>query len=319
MAGNVPTNILSIYDIGFLTACGNREDLADVVTIIESWNAPFFNTAPKAPVKSVNHSWLTDSLSATSTAGAAEGAAHQSDVLTPRKRLQNIAQIFRKDLEVSDSQQAENPAGVPDEYNHQVMKALREITRNIESTVFKIASASASGVEQDGSAGVGRAMKGIRGFTPDGLTIFDASGSITSGRVISNHQTMIINGADPDTIYLNPQDKNTLITNIIGNGSANTRYIAAADNRVVANIDVFETPFGLLAMVMDRFIPYVTATASGGAWFMGERAKARLGWFRPLQHVPLAKGGDSTRGYVRGELTLELLHPSAWAAATGAT
>jgi len=320
MAGNVPTAILSVFDIGYLTACGNREDLLDVVTIIESWNVPFFNTSPKGPSRSVNHNWLTDALAATSTAGAAEGAAHTSDVLVPRKRLQNICQIFRKDIEVSDSQMSENPAGITDDYMHQVMKAMREIPRNVESRVFALsATVSATGAEGAGAAGVGRVMKSFLGFVGDGLTVADASGAITSARVISLHKTMVDNGADPDTLYLNTTDKNTLVSALIGNSAANTRYIAAVDNAVVANIDIFETPFGRLAMVMDRFVPYTSTTASGGAWYLGDRSKARLAFFRPIQHVPLPKGGDSTRGFVRGELTLELLHPSSWAAGTGAS
>lgn len=314
-AGDALANTFAIYQVGFLTACGNREDLLDMVTNIAPWDTPFFSSAPKTKANSALHSWLTDSLAATSTAGKIEGADFNGAARTPRKRLQNISQIFGDDIVVSDTQRSENPAGVRDEYEYQIMLLMREVARNIEATVFKISSASATGA----TASNARTMKGIRGFEGDGLTLFNGSGTITTARVISAHQTMWVNGADPDTLYLSPGDKKTLIDNMVSNATVNQRNIAAAENVFIANIDVFESPFGRLAMVADRFIPTSTATSASAAWFLGERSKARLAFLRPIRHVPLAKTGDATKGMVRGELTLELLHPSAWGAGTGAT
>jgi hypothetical protein len=304
-----------MYEVGFLTACGNREDLLDMITMISPWDTPLFSMMPKGRSNSALHAWLTDALDATATAGAIEGGDFAGSDLVPRKRLTNITQIFRKDMVVSDTQRAENPAGVRDEYEYQVMKAMREIARNVEATLFKISNTSATGA----TATNFRAMKGIRGFEGDGLSLFDASGIITTARVVSAHQTMWTNGADPDTLFLSAADKKTLVDAILASNAGNTRNVAAADNVYIANIDVFESPFGRLAMVADRFIPTSTATSASAGWFLGERSKARLAFLRPIQHVPLAKTGDATKGMVRGELTLELLHPSSWGVGTGAT
>lgn len=312
-AGDALANTFSMYEVGFLTACGNREDLLDIVTNIDPWDTPFFSSAPKGRSNSSNHSWLTDALAATSTAGAIEGGDFNAADLTPRKRLQNITQIFRKDMVVSDTQRSENPAGVRDEYEYQVMLAMKEIARNVEATVFKISNASATGA----TATNARTMKGIRGFEGDGLTLFNASATISTAQIVSAHQTMHVNGADPDTLYVSPGNKKTLIDVMVNGANVNVRNVAAAEAIFIANIDVFESPFGRLAMVSDRFIPTAAATLSSAAWFLGERSKARLAFLRPIQHVPLAKTGDATKGFVRGELTLELLHPSSWGAGTG--
>lgn len=312
-AGDALANTFGIYQVGFLTACGNREDLLDMITMIDSWDTPFFSSTPKGQANSANHSWLTDALAATSTAGGIEGGEFNGAALTPRKRLQNISQIFRKDIVVTDTQRAENPAGVRDEYEYQVMKGMKEIARNIEATVFKISNTSATGA----TATNARNMKGIRGFEGDGLTLFNASATISTAQIVSAHQTMHVNGADPDTLYLSPANKKTLIDVMVNGANVNVRNVAAAENVFIANIDVFESPFGRLAMVSDRFIETATATLASAAWFLGERSKARLAFLRPLSHVPLAKTGDATKGMIRGELTLELLHPSSWGAGTG--
>lgn len=314
-AGDALTNTFATYEVGFLTACGNREDLLDLVTNIDPWDTPFFSSAPKGRSNSANHNWLCDALAATSTAGYVEGGDFNAADLTPRKRLQNITQIFRKDMVVSDTQRSENPAGVRDEYEYQVMLAMKEIARNIEATVFKISNSSATGAVTGTQAG--RTMKGIRGFEGDGLTLFNASATISTAQIVSAHQTMHINGADPDTLFLSPANKKTLIDVMVNGANVNVRNVAASEAVFIANIDVFESPFGRLAMVSDRFIPTSTATSASAAWFLGERSKARLAFLRPIQHVPLAKTGDATKGMVRGELTLELLHPSSWGAGTG--
>jgi hypothetical protein len=64
------------------------------------------------------HEWLTDTLAATSTAGAIEGDDWSFNTATTRPvRRTNRTQIFRKDIAVSETQRAVNPAGFRDAYS----------------------------------------------------------------------------------------------------------------------------------------------------------------------------------------------------------
>jgi hypothetical protein len=137
--------------------------------------------------------------------------------------------------------------------------------------------------------------------------------------MVSLAQTMFTNGAEPDSLWFAPSTKLQFINATLGS-AINVRNIAATDQRLVANIDVFESPFNqLFAVITDRFIPMGGASASGYAYFLGDRSMAKLAFYRPPQHKEMGKQGDNTRGIVLMELTLEMTHPSAWGAFTNVT
>jgi hypothetical protein len=312
-------NALTTFDVGFFgsgnsaSAIVQHEDLVDVVTILDSFQTPFFSSAPKVKVRDMVHSWTIDALAATSTAGELEGADFSGAVLTPPKRLFNTTEIFSKHVGVSDREREANPAGIRDMYEHQVMKGFKEIARNAE-TVYWTVSASATST---GSGTVPPKMGGFRFF---GITLSgSASGGVTTADIVALSETLFTNGAEPDSLWFAPSSKRQFVNATVSSGSGNVRNIAATDQKLVANIDVFETPFNqLYAVIVDRFIPCSTVS-SIGAYYIGDRSMAKVGVFRPPQHKPLGKGGDHTRGLVLMEVTLQLDHPSSWGAVTGVT
>lgn len=300
------------FNVGPMTGSANREDLLDVITNLDmEMETPFFTSAPKTTARHTLHEWLTDALAATATAGAIEGDDFTPAALTNRTRQQNLCQIFRKDFAVSDTQRSVNPAGVSDEYSYQLEKALKEIARNVESTVFKVDTASATG-----ASGTARTMKGLRGFAPAGLTSA-VNAAISTGAVVDIHELMYVAGANPETMYVSPGVKRDFTVAVIAATSQNLRNIAAADRKHIANIDIFESDFGMLAVVPDRFVPQSTGSNGSACFYLVERAKCRLAFLRPLRHVPIAKIGDAMRGLVVTELTLEALTPSAIGVGSG--
>lgn len=316
MPGSVLSGVYSAFDAGFFNnATGvNHEDLADIVTILDSFQTPLFSSAPKLRARDVVHSWTVDTLAATSTAGVIEAADFGADTLTGPQRLVNGTQIFSRHVAVSDRERDANPAGIRDMYEHQIMKEFKVIARNCESRIWAVNStASATGAE----AGTAPLMAGIRGFGIS--TSSSASGSVTTADIVTLSQTLFENGAEPDSIWFAPATKKQFVNATVSSGSGNVRNIAATDQKLVANVDVFETPFNqLYAVITDRFIPIGTSSAVG-AYYIGDRSMAKIAFYRPPQHKPMGKNGDHTRGIILMECTLQLDHPSAWAAMTGVT
>lgn len=313
----VLAGVVSTFDAGFAqgTAGIHHEDLVDLVTILDSFQTPMFSSAPKTRARDVVHSWTIDTLAATSTAGVVEAVDFSGDTLTAPTRLVNGTQIFSRHVAVSDRERAANPAGIRDMYEHQVMKEFKVLARNCESRLWAVNStASSTGAEAATNAPL---MAGFRGF---GITTSSsASGGVTTADIVTLSQTLFENGAEPDSIWFAPASKRQFVNATVSSGSGNVRNIAATDQRLVANIDVFETPFNqLYAVIADRFIPISTSSAVG-AYYIGDRSMAKIAFFRPPQHKPMGKGGDHTRGIVLMECTLELAHPSSWAAMTGVT
>jgi hypothetical protein len=308
----------TIYDVGFWPATGapTHEDLVDIVTILDSFQTPFFSSAPKNRARDVVHSWTVDTLAATATAGEGEMSAFAADTLTAPTRLFNMTQIFRRDVEVSDRERASNVAGIRDMYEHQIMKEFKVIARNCERRIFDshIASTGSASGANGANASL---MAGLRGFSI--ITASSASGGVTTADIVTLSESLFNAGAEPDSIWFAPASKRQFVNATVSSGSGNVRNIAATDQKLVANIDVFETPFNqLYAVITDRFIPISTNSASG-AYYIGDRSMAKISFFRPPQHKPMGKVGDGTRGLVLMECTLQLDHPSSWAAMTGVT
>jgi len=327
MAGALPANLLSTFDIGFFPSAGavHHEDLTDVLTIIDSFQTPFFSGAPKIRARDVVHSWPIDSLTAVSSAGSPDGAEHAGDALTTPLRLYNNTQIFRRDVAVSDRERVANPAGIRDMYDHQIMKEMKVLARNCEYTIFKNSSITASAATGIESSAVSNSplMVGLRGLFGGGGSISTASAAavtvFATGDMVNLAMTMFNNGAEPDSVWFAPSSKLQFVNQTMGT-AINVRNIAATDQRLVANIDVFETPFNqLFAVITDRFIPMGTTSANGYAYFLGDRSMGKLAFYRPPQHKEMGKTGDNTKGLLLMELTLELSHPSSWAAFTFVT
>ena len=184
----LPSNLLSTFDVGFFPADGaiHHEDLTDVLTIIDSFQTPFFSGAPKVRARDVVHSWPIDTLlSGTNitSGGAPDGVDFTGDALTTPIRLFNGTQIFRRDVIVSDRERQANPAGIRDMYEHQIMKEFKNIARNCEYAIFRNNStASASAVEAS-AVSAAPLMAGIRGGfgTGVGIAITTASASAATG------------------------------------------------------------------------------------------------------------------------------------------
>ena len=316
---SVQANLVSTFDLGSFgyanaSAGVNHEDLVDVVTILDSFQTPMFSSAPKIRARDVVHSWVVDTLPGTATAGVAEGIDFSADTPTTPTRLQNVSQIFSRHVAVSDRERDVHPAGIRDLYEHQIMKEFKAIARNAEARLWAVNS---TGTATGAEATTAPLMAGFRGF---GITTQgSASGAVTTADICKLSQTLFENGAEPDSLWFAPASKKQFVNATVSSGSGNVRNIAATDQRLVANIDVFETPFNqLFAVIVDRFIP-CTTVSTDGAYYIGDRSMAKVAFLRPPQHKPMGKSGDHTRGIVLMECTLHLDHPSSWGAVTGVT
>ena len=320
------TTLGTSYDFGFAAGSANREDLTDVIVNIAPWETPFFSSCPKIPIRHTTHEWLEDTLAAASanpySATMFEGADFSQQTMSVRVRKNNITQIFRKDIKVSETQRAVNPAGVRDEYQYQIEIAMKELARHVETQIFNNASTNTATGGITGATGTYRQFSPLQAFITTNLKSAGSSAaSVGCGKAAIDVmiEACFIAGGTPARIYCHPNGK-TNFANALGGsvGFANYRNIAATDARIIGNIDAYMSNFGLIEIVPDRFIPTgsTTATAvgsaslslfsgvSGGKWWLIDQPKAKMGFLRPVKHVPLPPAGDAVRGMVLGELTL---------------
>jgi hypothetical protein len=325
---------IGVYGYGITAGVGaNREDLLDLISNISPYDTPFVTSAPKVKANGVLHQWLIDTLAATSTAGAIEGDNWTFSTTTRPSRLTNVTQIFRKDIAVSETQRAVNSAGFKDAYQLELMKGMREIARNMEVRIFNGAgNATAGPTTTTGATNTGRLMGNLQNFltaTANKGTYPSLTGNFTELFASASSSAAVLNvtmfndaleqafdnGGNPEQCFASPKLKRQISQ---FTATSQNRNIAAVDKKLVVAMDLYYSDFGLIEIVLDRWIPEATNTVtttaasdnSGNLFFL-ERAKNRLAWLRPMQHTLIGKLGDSVAGTILGEVTLECLAPTA--------
>src|SRR3990172_7565350 len=310
-----PTNLFSVYDIGFVAGSANKESVFETIQNIAPWDTPTFSSAPKVSVSLTTFEWFTDTLAATATGGTGEGEIITAAARTNRTRRANNTQIFTVGLDVSDSQIAASPYGISGEYPYQSMLAMREVARNVESRGW-----INSGFERvTGGEATARITASWRATGWGTSPTSALNGAITTAAVENLFEVLAQEGGNPDRFAVSLGVKSDF-TNVAQASGVNRMFnLAASDKRLVANVTVYEGSHGVLLVVPNKWIPQGSVSASAFAATLYESTRAKVAIYRPMKHVPLAKVGDSTRGYIVTELGFMLLHASSMGHITGVT
>ena len=296
----LPTDTFATY-----AAIGRREDLSDVIYNVDPTDTPFLTSIPRTTAESTLHEWQTDALDAASAANAVlEGDDATTVAVTPTVRLSNTCQISDKVPRVTGTQQAVKSAGRRDELAYQIVKSTKALRRDMESSLL------ANSAEVAGDATNARVLGGIESWINTNGSVGAGAGALgslgntarTDGTNRALTETLLKvalksawdNGGDPDTIMAGSFNKQT-ISGFTGNAS---RVKTAEDKRLIATIDVYESDFGDLEIIPNRFqVAESTLILQTDMW--------AVGYLRPVSIVNLAKTGDSERRQIIVEYTLE--------------
>jgi hypothetical protein len=293
----------------FLTysAIGNREDLSDVIYNIDPVETPFASGIERVKSAAVLHEWQTQALAAAdSTNSVLEGDDATTDTATPTTRIGNYHQISDKVARVSGTQRSVDHAGRDDELDYQVMLKGKELKRDMETILLanQKRSAGAPGTPR----AVGAVLSYIYSNTSKGATGTDPSSTVASvrgdgtQRIFTENllkgvlQSVWINGGEPTTIMTGAYNKQQFST---FTGRA-TPTEDTTKKKIVATVDVYESDFGTLKVVPNRFMRARDVLVLQ----MDMWALATLPG-RNMVSIPLAKTGDSDRKQVLTEYTLE--------------
>ncbi len=112
-------------------------------------------------------------------------------------------------------------------------------------------------------------------------------------------------GAEPSMIMVNSGNKRRISSVFEGNA---TRYKDTIDKKIVNSIDFYDSDFGLLTVVPNRFQP---TSNPGGAddnfsVYVMDPEYARVGYLDTVQQKPLAETGHSIRTLVWCEYGLQV-------------
>jgi len=313
----------------------NREDVMNAIVNADPFDTPLLNMAPKVPVNHTTVEWLEHTLDATSgvTAGRREGEPFTQDNVTVPSRKTNITMIFGQHVLVSETQQVVSPYGFTDTFLYEVMRKTRNVMRGIEWSLFRASGSSASGEGTAATAGTARIMKSIQDFlstanAPGTNNMHCDSNNIGGSNATASAMTLKENcvntflqvlyseGGNPTHIFASPAAKRQISVfdgSITTAGAAATVNLNATEQQIVRSVNSLVTDFGVVNVVLDRWVPQAANTALGagndlnGVVFFLELPRIQIGFLRPIRFKRLAEDGDRVRGMVVGELTLKVL------------
>lgn len=292
-------------DVLFQTyqAIGNREDLIDVITNISPSETPMLSRFGKASASNTYHEWQTDVLKAASATGYVEGVDTDAVSATPSVRTGNYTQISKRVFRVSKTQQAVVSAGRSNEFNYQKMLALKELARDIETSIH-------DNTGNSGASGTGRTLKGVRSFISTNVETGTDTGTeaLTATMLNDLLQSIWDDGGRPNAIYVAGWQKRK----ISGFTTPNTRFIDSKDKSFVQSISVYESDFGVQQVILDRYATTTELLAlQDDLW--------KIAFLRSPYSESLPDGGGGPKGVVEAEYTLESRNEAGSGKITGLT
>lgn len=270
-------------------AIGNREDLSDIIANISPVDTPMLSRFGKAKATNTLHEWQVDALASAVTTGVVEGSDVETSALTPTSRLGNYTQISRRMFRVSKTQEAIDHAGRASEYAYQAAKALKALANDMEKTLH-------DGTGNSGASGTARELKGVRAAISTNV-VTAATGSTTAALTLDKLnellRTIWAAGGKPNAIYVNGTQKEA-----VGKFSTPiTRNIDAATKKFTNVVNVFDSAYGSLDIVLDRY-----ATTSELLALQEDQFK--VAFLRPVMTEKLPNNGGGEKGVVEAEYTL---------------
>lgn len=286
---------------------GKPRDLSKLIFDVSPTDTPFLTMCGRTTASQTLHEWQTDALTAPGSNAQKEGIDVTSFAGSNTTELSNKTQILMKAVNVSGTAQAVVQNGVTKQYTHQMALRMKEIKKDLEFALLSNQLAASESTS-------GRLMTGLpcwlktnfAGGTSGTAATSSAACAAGTTRIpteamLKSLLTSIYNsGGNPNTIMMAP-DIRVKMSEVLTGGS--TKMEKAEMKKATAVIDVYVSDFGSLKLVPNRVQAYVTYSKTCA--FVLDPEYWKVAYLRPFQEQRLAVTGDSEKGFIVAEATLE--------------
>jgi len=259
----------------------------------------------KEKATGTSHDWQTDALATAAANAQIEGDEVAFGAVIPTKRINNLTQISRKAVIVSGTQDTVNSAGRNNELAYQISKSSKELKRDMEHVLCANQSFNV------GAAGTARLSSGLASWIQTNAVAIGANGVVagtaTPGIARTDGTQRVFteallketvkktweSGGDPSMIMLGSFNKQKLS----GFTGGSTKMTQADDKKLVNAIDIYESDFGSMTVVPNRF-------SRNRDVFVIEPDMWAVAYLRDFKLMDLAVTGDAQKKAMLAEYTL---------------
>ena len=314
-----------------------REDLANFISNIDRDETPMISAMGSTKATSTFHDWLTDEYADPIAQTVAEGAAFTISggsaaagtdaVATNRTRLRNFTQIFRAQIEVSNTAIAVNTAGIANEFAYQLKKKGVEVRRNgeFQAVLYGANSAKAetptrrmgglaSWVGVGNAAGGGTITQGSADGT-DRPTFSAATTALTRAHIEGAITSMYRNGGKPNMLMCSA-GRRTALSQLFASDTTTqpggVRRLEAMEKKLNISIAAVMTDFGVdLGIVPNYVMDIANPAAASNVMYIYDTAMVKKATLRPMKVGKLDDRGDGKQALITEECTIEVMNPNA--------
>lgn len=269
-----------------------KESLLNEIIDLDPLETFVTSNAGTIPVTQHFHGWNVDPIT-TQTNGS--GAAELSDTTyaaTNPEYITNSTQIIEKGWQVSRSAQNSDHAGMESKIAREKMKKMKEWKQN-----FEISATVGTLVSGTGTAG--RTMQGFVRFAT--LTSGHSGVSLTSDMLNEFLKNAWAAAGEHDTVLVGATLKSRISSFTVGN----TRNVKAEDASLVGRIDVYDSDFGRVDVVLHRYINQAAAN-SYNVLATYIKDYVNVGYLDEPHEEDRPAAGYYANGAVVGEATVQL-------------
>lgn len=313
---------------------GVREDLTDMLTILEPETTPILSSLNKMTKPGQPYSeWQADTLKAPNFSGIIEGVdvdnfEHKS---ANRGRFGNYIQKFRETWAVSDIEEITDTAGVDNEVANAKAKSLQEIKRSIEAAICSDNDMQAdTGVAPYLTRGLGKWIQATAQtvnpvptlfLTPSGNINTTATASFTEVSLTGVLQSVYENTGDIGSykLYAGTNLKKGISNFTRAEGATTAKVYtvteSATSHAVTLTVDFYNSDWGTVEIIPTLFngllngeAPGSTAQCKARGYLMNDNLVG-LKTMKALGSQELPNEGGGRRGYVDTVLMLVVKNP----------
>lgn len=274
-----------------------KESVDNVMSNITPWQTPAKTSMSKETVKNVVFTWLEDSLRDVKDNAQTEGFEATVSVQAQPVTRQNTTQIFSETYGVTRTTEKMAVWGRARESARLAKNVLRALNRDVEHALVGTGQESTL----DNGNGV-RKMAGMQAQIDPSMVVKAAADSstapLTEDMVLEASQLAFDAGAEPSIILVKSVDSRRFadFAYTTPTGASTGRQRQVQGKTLINSVTLYQSPFGDLKVVIDRFIRSTDAIVYDPSMWA-------FVTFDAFQSKPLAKTGDTDRTMIVGEVS----------------
>lgn len=310
---------MAVSSTNTYTGKGIAESFEDIIFDISPEDTPLLSLAKRMSAGQTYHQWQTDALAAAATNTQIEGNDSSFATLAATTVLGNYTQISSKTVQISGTYDVVKKYGRKSEVAYQLMKAGKELKRDMEYAIVRNQASSAGG------AATARSTAGIESWivnrvlatgSTSGTTPGFSGGTVaapTDGTSVtfieadlkSALQLAWTDGGEPSLILMSATNK-ARFSGFSGIATKFNNVQGTTQATITGAADVYVSDFGNHTVKLDRFM-------RDQAVLCIDPGYVGLASLRPMEKVELAKTGDSSKWLLTTEYALVVQNPDAHA------